>query len=205
MTGGLELNPDCGFSGPEEGGMILLNKITLSWFLWNGLTKHMRQKILLGNAGPERLTSDQYMSESWSPHSQFPGLIRKMWVLALGLYLRCCHRLDVSSILLNIKLCGFPFCLRLLTSVSFLLQSQIMRCFWMLPKRPSFPMTPRSWSAGSQTYRTPKQTSASPFPGTTGSTCSVTMWWQRSSWPRWMQTGLCCLGTGAERGLKMGK
>lgn len=110
MTGGLKrpgLHPDCGFSGPEEGGMILLDKITLSWFFWNGLTKHMRQKILLGNAGPERLTSDQYMSESWSPHSQFPGLKRKMWVLALGLYLRCCHRLDVSSILLNIKLCGF--------------------------------------------------------------------------------------------------
>lgn len=80
-----------------------------------------------------------------------------------------------------------------------------MMCSWMPLKHPSFQMTPQSWTAGSQTSRTPRQTSASPCPGTTGSACPVTTWCQRSCWLPWMQTGLCCLGTGAERGFRTGK
>lgn len=79
---GLKLNPHGGFLGPGlKKGMILLNKI---WFSWNGLTRHMKQKVLLGNAGLVVLVSDWCKSESWSPNSQFPSLVRKMHVLALG-------------------------------------------------------------------------------------------------------------------------
>lgn len=90
----------------------------MSWFFWNGLTKHTRQEILFRNVGPERLTSDQYVSESWSPHSQFPGLVRKVQVLALGLYVRCCLRLLAVpySVLSS---AAFSFLLAVLTSVVF--------------------------------------------------------------------------------------
>lgn len=81
---GLKLNPQGGFLGPSpKKGMILFDKISWCWVLWNGLTRHTKPKILFGNVGLGVLVSDWCESESWSPSSQSPGLIRKMHILAL--------------------------------------------------------------------------------------------------------------------------